>query len=136
MLPVPGPPPPQPAQPPSRPAIRPPEPGPPAARSAPELGRKLEYFLGRTTGNAHNVQRSTRILSRLERIGLPDNPANRQYLTEHLTHVLNDPSSIVRVEARGRVVRESLLMGPRGGLKLETIWEGNQLITGNLFGGP
>jgi hypothetical protein len=106
------------------------------ARSASELGRKLECFLGRATGNAHNVQRSTQMLSQLEKIGLPDNPATRQYLTEHLADVLNNPANIVRVEASGRVVRESLLMGPRGGLKFETIWEGNKLITGILFGGP
>ena len=102
----------------------------------PELGRKLEYFLGNATGNAHNIQRSTQMLSQLNRIGLSDNPATPQYLTKHLTRLINDPSNIARVEAMGRVVRESLLMGPTGGLKFETIWEGNKLITGIFFGGP
>jgi hypothetical protein len=128
----------QPGQPQPRPAPRTPLRGSPAkaARLVPELGRKLEYFLGRATGNAHTIQRSAQMLSQLERIGLPDSAATRQYLTDHLTGVLNDPSNIARVEASGRVVRESLLTGPGGVLKLETIWEGNKLLTGNLFGGP
>jgi hypothetical protein len=139
----------QPGQPQPRPAPRTPLRGSPvpggngmgaplakAARLVPELGRKLEYFLGRATGNAHTIQRSTQMLSQLERIGLPDSAATRQYLTDHLTGVLNDPSNIARIEASGRVVRESLLTGPGGVLKLETIWEGNKLLTGNLFGGP
>ena len=48
-----------------------------AARLVPELGRKLEYFLGRASGNAHAIQRSTQMLSQLERIGLPDSAATR-----------------------------------------------------------
>ena len=76
------------------------------------------------------------MLSQLERIGLPDTPATRQYLTEHLTKVAGDTSSIVRVQENGRIVRESLLMGSRGGVKFETVWEGDKLITGNLFGRP
>lgn len=103
---------------------------------APQLGSKLEYFLGRATGNAHNIERSTQMLRQLEHVGLPDTPATRQYLTEHLTGVLRDPSNIVRVQENGRILRESLLMGPRGGLKFETVWDGDRLITGNLFGGP
>lgn len=55
-------------------------------------------------------------------------------IAQHLTGVLNDSSSIVQVQANGRVVRESLLMGPRGGLKIESIWDGTKLITVNLFG--
>jgi RHS repeat-associated protein len=108
----------------------------PAAEGvAPQLGSKLEYFLGRATGNAHNIERSTQMLRQLERVGLPDTPATRQYLTEHLTGVLRDPSNIVRVQENGRIVRESLLMGPRGALKLETVWDDARLITANLFGG-
>jgi hypothetical protein len=47
----------------------------------------------------------------------------------------SDPSNIARVEASGRVVRDSLLVGPWSGLKFEMIWEGNKLITGILIGG-
>jgi hypothetical protein len=107
-----------------------------ALRRAPILGNKLEYFFGRATGSVHNVERSVAMLKQLERIGLPDTPVSRQYLQEHLADVLNNPANVARVQENGRVVRESLLMGPRGGLKFETIWEGDKLITGNFFGGP
>jgi RHS repeat-associated protein len=106
-----------------------------SSRYVPELGRKLDYFLGRATGNAHNIQRSKQMLSQLGRIGLPDNMETREYLAAHLTRVLNDVSNVARVELNGRVVRESLLTGPKGVVKLETVWEGAKLITGNLFGG-
>ena len=102
---------------------------------APNLGRKLEYFLGNAGGNAHNIERSRGMLRQLQSIGLHDTPAVRRSLTEHLSKVLNDPSNIVRVEASGRTVRESLLMGPNGGLKFETIWDGTKLITGKFLGG-
>lgn len=102
---------------------------------APELGKKLDYFLGRATGNSHNVDRSRQMLGQLERIGLPDTPATRQQLAEHLTGVLHDPSNIAHTQVNGRIVRESLLTGPRGVVKFETVWDGNRLITGNIFGG-
>jgi len=101
----------------------------------PELGKKHEYFLGNATGNAHNVERSRQMASQLDSIGLHDTPATRDHLTDHLTKTLNDPSSVARTQDNGRVVRDSLLMGPQGGLKFETVWEGAKLITGNLFGG-
>jgi RHS repeat-associated protein len=62
--------------------------------AGPQLGRKLEYFLGNATGSAHNVERSTQMQSQLIRIGLPDNAATRQLLTEHLARIFKDPSSI------------------------------------------
>ena len=71
----------------------------------------------------------------LARIGLHDTSSTRKLLGNHLIDVFNDPSSIARVQDNGRVVRESLLMGPNGGIKLETIWRGDQLITVNAFGG-
>jgi hypothetical protein len=101
---------------------------------APNIGRKLEYFLGNATGSAHNVKRSTDMRRQLAAVGLSDNAATRQYLTEHLKTVINDASNIALTQADGRVVRESLIMGPNGRLKLESIWEGDKLITGTLFG--
>jgi RHS repeat-associated protein len=101
----------------------------------PNLGRKLEYFLGNATGNLHNVDRSTGMLRQLESVGLGDGAATRQYLTDHLTGVVNDASNIVLNQTNGRVVRESILMGPTGSLKFESVWEGDKLITGTLLGG-
>ncbi len=106
-----------------------------ATRLIPELGRKLDFVLGKATGSQHNINRSRAMLAQLQRIGLSDTPAARQYLAEHFTRVLNDPNNIARIQENGRVVRESLLMGPLGGLKTQSIWEGNKLITIILFGG-
>jgi len=100
----------------------------------PEIGRKLEYMLGNATGSEHNIDRSVGMLQQLESIDLSDTAATRNFLTGHLTKVLNDPSNIVKIQENGRVVRESLLMGPQGGLKLESVWEANKLITMVLHG--
>ncbi len=105
-----------------------------ATRRASELGRKLNYFLGQATGSAHNIDRSLGMLRQLQSIGLHDNPATRNYLTQHLAKTLKNLSTIKRIQKNGRIVRESLLMGPRGGVKFETVWEGSKLITGRLFG--
>lgn len=71
----------------------------------------------------------------MKSIGLNDTVATRQLVTEHLTGVLNDASAVARSQANGRVVRESLLMGPKGGVKVESIWEGAKLIAIKLYGG-
>ena len=59
------------------------------------------------------------------------------YLHDRLGSVrqIVDPASIQRVQADGRVVRESLLAGPNGLVKLKTVWEGTKLITMKVFGG-
>jgi len=98
-------------------------------RLVPDIGKKLDFMLGKATGNQHNIDRSTDMLKQLRSVGLADTSQTRGFLTNHLTQVLNDPTSIVKIQDNGRVVRESLLLGPRGGLKLESIWEGNKLIT-------
>ena len=99
-----------------------------------EIGKKLDYFLGKATGNQHNIDRSTSMLRQLESIGLPDNVVTRQYLLRHLKNAYADPSNIIRVQENGRVIRETLLTGPQGVVKLETIWDGNRLITGEIYG--
>jgi len=99
-----------------------------------EIGSKLEYFLGRATGSQHNIDRSQGMLRQLESIGLPDTPATREYLSQHLSETYSNAGSVLRTQENGRVVRESLLMGPQGGVKFETIWDGNRLITGEMFG--
>jgi len=74
------------------------------------------------------------MLRQMERIGLPDNPSTRKILEDHFTKVLNDPNNISWIQAPGRIVKESLLMGPRGGVKAESIWDGTRLITVKLLG--
>ncbi len=100
----------------------------------PDIGTKLEYFFGNATGNAHNIQRSGDMASQLNRIGIGDNARGRALFAKHLEDVFNDPNSVVRVQENGRTVREGILKGPGGMVKTETVWDGNRLITGNLFG--
>jgi len=56
-------------------------------------------------------------------------------LDNQLSEALQDPSNIVRVQEDGHVVREMLLMGPYGAVKMETIWDGLRLITAYVYGG-
>lgn len=100
-------------------------------RVRPELTSKLDYIFGRAQGpvGSRNVDRSRSMLAELHRIGLTDSPGNRAYIEKHLEQVYNDPTSVVAIQENGRVVRESLLMGPNGGVKLHTVWEGARLIT-------
>lgn len=48
---------------------------------------------------------------------------------------MNNPTSILKVQDNDRIVRESLLSGPNGAVKIESIWEGAKLITIQIFGG-
>lgn len=100
-----------------------------------QLGRKLEYLLGNATGNAHNISRSTSMLRQLQQIGLQDNPATRSLLARHFDGVVRSTTNILRTQSNGRVVRESLLAGPNGVLKVQSVWEDTKLITVTLLGG-
>ena len=84
------------------------------------LGKKLEYVLGNATGRPHNIQRSQSMATLLSKIGLRDNLDTRQLLTDHLLEIARTPGT---VQENGRIIRESLLIGPGGAVKLKTIWE-------------
>lgn len=73
------------------------------------------------------------MLQQMEPIGLSDTPINRLIVEEHLQNVVRNPNNIVRNQGE-RQTRESLLMGPNGGVKLQTVWENDKLITINVFG--
>lgn len=90
-------------------------------------------MFGKATGSAHNIERSTGMLRQLESVGIFDNAAGRSLMNSHLESVYSGTKGIL--QTNGRYLRESLLMGPRGGLKVESIWEGNRLITVKLLGG-
>ena len=104
-----------------------------AAKGGANIGTKLEYVFGEATGSAHNIERSTGMLRQLESVGIFNNAAGRSLLNSHLESVYSGTKGIL--QSNGRYLRESLLMGPRGGLKVESIWEGNNLITVKLLGG-
>lgn len=86
----------------------------------------------------------------LRKIGINDTPSDREYVSNYFYDVINDSSNISHVELRSYVVeelpdkpvleyvattRESLLMGPTGAAKLETIWDNNKLLTVIFKGG-
>jgi hypothetical protein len=100
----------------------------------PDLGNKLNYLFGLATGSGYNIQRSTAMLSELQQVGLNDTEEVREVVTQNLAQALNNPSSVI-AQTGGRTVRESLLMGPNGAVKLQSIWEGTKLITIKVFGG-
>ncbi len=98
------------------------------------IGKELDYLFGRATGRQHNLDRSADMLRQMERIGMPDSSGNRRIMTDHFQNVLNDASNIVTTQDNGKVVRESLLMGPNGGVKIQSIWDGARLETFALLG--
>lgn len=87
---------------------------------------KFKYLFGEV-GNARSLQNA----SELKRIGLHNTDEGVEVLTTHLSHVAQDPSNVVRefqkVLPDGTVinqeVRESLLAGPGGFIRLESSWE-------------
>ncbi len=87
------------------------------------IGRKLLFAFGKAGGNNHNIRRSNDMLRQLESIGLHDNKENRAYVAQHLLSVYWDTTNIKENQGRNRVVKESLLAGPRGFLKVESIWD-------------
>ena len=107
--------------------------GPGDIEALPELGQKLSYLFGEATGSVHNVERSTGMLRQLESIGIFNNAEGRAYLAEQLTEAYKTAQGVV--QSNGRVLRESIVMGPNGAVKMESIWEGTKLITAKLIGG-
>lgn len=108
------------------------------------LGNKLDFLFGKASGSTHNIQRSQSMQAELSKIGIHGNSTGREYLTKHLNDVLNDSSNISNKEVRDYIAkelpgqprieytattRESFLMGPGGGVKLRSVWDGNRLLT-------
>lgn len=118
-----------------------------ARTMAPIVGSKLDFLLGKSGGV--NAPRSVSLMLQLRRIGIVDTPAWRSYLEVHLQRIALSSSNIVGTQVTGtgggvmvtRVIKESLLAGPNGFLKMESVWEFNpylgapRLITVKLFGG-
>lgn len=109
-----------------------------------EGGKKLDYLFGKATGSKHNIERSTQMKEELAHIGVHDTPSNRVVLEKHLNGVMNDSNNILGTETRSYIAkelpgtptieyttstRESFFMGPAGGVKLESVWDSNRLIT-------
>ncbi|MDL2302374.1 hypothetical protein LJC58_08465 [Lachnospiraceae bacterium OttesenSCG-928-D06] len=110
----------------------------------------MDYAFGNATGSKHNTDRSSSMASQLSRIGIHDTPNGRAVLNSHLQNVVKDPSNIAQIQVRSYIAKElpgqpriqytattrdSLLMGPGGGLKVESVWDNNRLLTLLLKGG-
>lgn len=99
-----------------------------------DLGRKLEYVFGKATGSKHNIDRSVDMQRQLNKIGIFDNAEGRSIVQEHLETAFKNTTNGV-VQKNGRMLKESLLTGPNGAVKVQSVWEGNKLITVEIFGG-
>ncbi|MFJ7647696.1 hypothetical protein ACIQ1H_09110 [Lysinibacillus sp. NPDC097279] len=104
-------------------------------KGEPYFGRKLEYMFGNATGNRHNIERSIAMELQLNSIGIFDDATGRKLVLDNLSEAFEDPLSILKVQDNGRIVRESILLGPNGVLKVESVWDEERLITILLYGG-
>lgn len=90
---------------------------------------KMAYLFGKATG-AKNVARSTSMYKDLVSIGINDTPEMRQYVAGMFVKALRNARSVVGKDpGSGNTIREFLLMGPRGGVKVVSRWAGRRLIT-------
>lgn len=64
----------------------------------------------------------------LNSIGIFDNKVGRSYLKGELGKTLNSSNNILKRDGV-YTIRESLLMGPDGGLLMESRWQANKLNT-------
>ncbi len=101
----------------------------------PDYGKKFDYLFGKATGSKHNIDRSVSMEKQLNSVGIFDNKTGRGILETHLTKTFNDKKSVLQVQDNGRTVRESLLVGPNGSVKIESIWDNEKLITAKIYGG-
>ena len=119
-------------------------------KSKAELGNKMDYLFGKATGNKHNIERSKAMQRELQKIGIHDTSSGREYVSNHLNNVIKDSNNISNIETRSYIAkelpekplveytattRESLLMGPGGAVKVESVWTNNRLLTILVKGG-
>jgi len=92
---------------------------------------KFKYIFGEVASGTHNTQRSLQNVAQMNRIGIHNTLEGQDYLTQHLIQVAKNKTSVVRNFSKtlpnGRAitlqVRESLLSGPGGFLKIESTWK-------------
>ncbi len=63
----------------------------------------------------------------ITKIRIFDNKKGREIVKNSLTIALNDTTNISGFGRRGEIIRESLLVGPKGILYMESIWRGTKL---------
>nr|MYU48500.1 type IV secretion protein Rhs [Streptomyces sp. SID7803] len=107
--------------------------------------RKLDYLFNKDIKpNTHNSPRALQNELQLNRIGIPDTPAMREYVTGHLSDAAQQPfGRTFSKEWPGGSgefgVTESVLYGPHGALGVESTWEllpdGGQRLSTVIFRG-
>ncbi|MFE3573962.1 hypothetical protein [Lysinibacillus sp. NPDC059133] len=95
----------------------------------PYFGKKLEYIFGNATGNKNHIERSLALEIQLNSIGIFNDGKGKKLVLDNLSDAYNNPSSIIKTHDNGRVVRKSILTGPTGVLKVESVWDAEKLIT-------
>lgn len=91
--------------------------------------RKLDYLFNKDIKpDSHNSPRALQNELQLHRIGIPDTPEMRQYVTDHLTQSAQQPfGRTFNKEWPGGSgefgVTESVLHGPHGALGVESTWQ-------------
>ena len=78
---------------------------------------KFDYLFGRVASNAHNAARSNQLALEMKRLGVPDNSAGYQMLTDHLTLSAKNQKNLIEkfTNQYGEFeVKESFFMGPSG----------------------
>ncbi|WP_280913353.1 RHS repeat-associated core domain-containing protein [Streptomyces sp. SAI-208] len=91
--------------------------------------RKLDYLFNKNIKpDAHNSPRALQNELQLRRIGISDNPAMRQHVTEHLVSASQQPfERTFSKEWDGGSgefgVTSSVIHGPRGALGVESTWQ-------------
>lgn len=75
------------------------------------------------------------MLTELQKVGINDTKENRRLVYDALNRTINDASSIVAADERS-ITRETLLMGPKGAVKLVSHWalDGKTLKTVMVYG--
>jgi filamentous hemagglutinin len=87
---------------------------------------KFNYLFGQATGRAHNIARTAQNAQQLARIGIYNTAEGRVILQSHLNQAVQGQENVVQTFTNQHgtfEVRESLLAGPGGFLKIESTWQ-------------
>ncbi|AVK84465.1 hypothetical protein C3943_13235 [Lysinibacillus sp. B2A1] len=98
----------------------------------PYFGSKLEFIFGNATGNKNHIERSLAMELQLNSIGIFDDAKGKKLVLDNLSNAFDDPSSIVKTQDNGRVVRETMISGPNGKLKVVSVWNKEKLVSVQL----
>ncbi len=94
-----------------------------------KIAQKLNYLFGQASGNPQTIIRSKEMLRLLESVGIFDTPENRNYILNYLENIFYDQINIMEIQTDGRVIKDSLLIGKQGALRMQTVWSDDKLIT-------